>query len=610
MTSKTCYPKLLWSMLVKKCWYGAAAFLTLFMSMPLTAMLSFENVEEYKKYENAFWQIEYQQTRFAEFIGGCSAWIWILVGGLALLGAWSGLAWLHSKRQMDLYGSLPVKREVFYGAECLSTILWFLGCYVVNLLMTLVVGAQKGVLSSLGWKVGLGSIGVYFLGFLAFYFCAALAMVLTGKILTGILGTGVILGIVPLTILLISTLTDVFFFSYVADSEVWMHVLKYSSPIVSCLLIGEEINSYVNAYTNTYLSIAPVISLLVWSAAGALVSVALLKIRPAEGAEQSMVFSKTEGTVKGILLYPVAIGGGLFFWGIAGEQSYGWLWFGLFFTSLIVSVLIEIVYYQDRKRIFSHMWSTGISVCMAVLTILGVRFDIFGVDSWIPEKDEVEHMVLLGSYENYFRYPDGSYGSETYLRKNLNNISGMEIYDYLEEGLELLELYRDIQNGDSEAEASFEANGWPREITILFQMKNGSVKERRYRLSESSLYALEEKLYAYEIYREAWLPLIITEDDQYQLCSMDYIWENKEISCSGWNDVQQLEFVNIYKEELRTLSYEQIFGTEEKWAYLDFESKDGNWLSGEYPLNENFVNTLAYIDTVEEELSKTDDLSE
>lgn len=610
MTLKTFYPKLLWNTLVKRCWFGAAAFLLMFIVMPLNAMLSFESAEELLSYNNGYINNESmslvldEQKEFVEFICGGNMGIGVLVIGLALMGAWSGLAWLHSRKQMDLYGSLPVKREVLYGMECATVIIWYLVSHVINVVLTLLVAVQKEIFTVEALKFGISGIGTYLLMFLSAYFWAAVAMMLTGKVLTGILGTVVLLGVLPAVALLLAALPDIFFVSYVSTSGIWYHLAIYLSPVVVCFETMSEILAYANQYSEIYAEWLPIAVQVFWLVAGAVVSVVLLKIRPAEGAEQSMVFPKTEGLIKGIILYPIAIGGGLFFWGMADNYGeHGWLWFGMIFVVFVISILIEIIYHHDRKRIFGHKLSTGIATVAAALTILLFQFDLLGMDSWIPEKDDIESMILISDLTYaYCEYPDGSHTSEGYLRNNIDEAKGECIYEYLPEGLALIKKYQAMQNGDAQAEEYFDRHGWGESVTVVFKMKNGLIKERRYRLSSESMDELCKELFKEEIYREAWLPLIMAEDNKYQVQSIDY--KGVYIDTYDWSVKEKKEFVNIYKEELKMMTYEQIFEDNDSSSSMDFEDDNGAWLYGNYPLSENFVKSIAYLESVEGSLDE------
>lgn len=602
MTLKTFYPKLLLNTLIKRCWYGAASFLLLFLAMPLTAMLSFKDADEFVSYTQVTQFLPEEKWNVVEFVAGTNVFVAMIVVGLALLAAWSGLAWLHSRKQMDLYGSLPVKREVLYGMECATAVVWFLFSYVVNLSLTWVVAISKGLLTGKAIQLGIYSIGVFLLGFLAIYFCAAVAMMLTGKVLTGILGTLVFCGIAPVTVVLLVALPDLFFISYVSTSGIWENIASYLSPAVVYARMLVHIGSYLSLdKVKNYVELLPTIVMLIWIVAGAVASVILLRIRPTEGAEQSMVFAKTEGPIKGCILYPIAIGGALFFWGIRGDYGeYGWMWFGLLFVSFVISILIEIIYHHDRKQIFKHKLSTGISVGVAIITILGFRYDIFGIDIWLPKENKVESIVLLDDY-NYiwFEYPDGSQNNEEYLRNNMDRTTGDYIYDYLLEGQDFLEIYRDARYGDIEAEAYLNEHGWGETFTVVFQMKDGTVRERLYRLSEESVEAIRRQMFEEELYKEAWFPIVLAEDDKFQ---MEHIyWEDEKIDCLGWNVQEKKQLLNIYKEELQTLSYEQIFDEEYSKSYMEFSGGKEYWMGGDFPFNKNFVKTLAFIEEMKEQ---------
>ncbi len=596
MTLKTCYPKLLWNTLIKRCWYGATTFLVLFIAMPLAAMLSFTSAEELSD----AYRLHRAQIEFVEFVSGGTVVVMLLVVGLALLGAWSGLAWLHSRKQMDLYGSLPVKREVLYGMECASAVIWFMFSYVCQLVLTILVGAQKGILTTDAIKFAVVSIGIYLLGYLAFYFLAAVAMMLTGKILTGILGTFVFLGIAPVTILLLITLPDIFFISYVMTVSWLQELAVYLSPVIVWFGILEEYAVYTDTVVKMCIPVVLTITLVLWIVVGGIVSVVLLKIRPAEGAEQSMVFPKTEGIIKACILYPAAIGGGLFFMELGyRDDGLGWLWFGMFFVILVIGILIEIIYHRDRKRIFDHKICTGIVAVAAVFTILFFRYDPFGVDCWIPNENEVEHMVLVsGGHYNHFQYPDGSKNSEVYLRNNIEKIDSDALYKYLPEGLELIKKYKDMRNGDLEAEKYLQKIGYGVDFTVVFQMKNGTMRERHYILTSESMEALEKELFTEETYKEAWYPLILAEDDAYQISYLYH--DGQKIDLSNWTLKENREFVNIYKGELKQMSYEQILDELGNVYAFEFEKADGEWASGSYPLNAHFEKSLAYLASLEE----------
>lgn len=589
MTSKIFYLKLLRDMIKRRIWYGAGIFLLLFISMPLAAMLSLKSETElyYYSFMDLNYELEQQKFQLVEWVSGGNAFLVCLIIGIALLGAWTGLSWFHSRKKMDLYGSLPVRREILFGIESISTTILFVVPYICNMFLTLLVGMTKGLFTWRALKQGIYGIGVYLLGFWAIYLCAAIAMLLTGKIITGILGTMVFLVIGPLMYWLLAALPDIFFDTYVSHSLALEFLLPYLSPAGSFINQVIKISSYLSI-PNDFDWIPSVV--LVFTVVLELaISVWLVRIRPAEGAEQSMVFPKTEGLIKAMILYPMGIGGGIFFWEIGSSRGAdGWFWFGIVFVMAIVSILIEIIYHYDRKRLFEHKWSSGIALIAVLITGAIFKLDIFKYDQWIPDREDVENATMF--YRYYWgEYPDDITNSEEYLLAHLDELQGDCVFELAEEGIANLEWKEAAENGDAEARERWE-NQQITYLTIVYKMKDGSVKQRWYRVSVESADAAEKELYQEQIFKEAHLPILFEEDGTCQFSeingiALDYLTKS-----------EMIELANIYKEELRALDYEQIHAEDSREVTIC--RLTGEWLGGDYLLNENFVITNAYLESV------------
>ena len=271
--------------------------------------------------------------------------------------------------------------------------------YVCNLILALLVAGAKGIFTGRAAAISLAGLGIHLVYFMVFYFCGTLAMILTGKILTGILGTGVFLVIVPLICGVVETYASTFWKAYTsANGAFWRPLAIWMSPAGNLVKMTQTMELYWDK--------GSIIASFPWMTLAAAVLMAmvfagfsfwLLKIRRAESAEKAMAFSKTEGVIKSILLYPLILGGGLFFLFLGsanGTEQKFWLWFGIVFTALLGSILIEIIYYFDKKKIFDHKLWTGISMGAAVLTAAVFVFDLLGYDHWLPKEDQVERAVI------------------------------------------------------------------------------------------------------------------------------------------------------------------------------------------------------------------------
>lgn len=581
MTSKISCCKMTRNAIKRRLWYGAVLFLGFFLVLPLGTMLRLESKSRIEAmYANGNAQIIEQrlkevQRQFLRFMGGGDYVVMTAVAVAALLGAWCGLYWLHSRKKMDLIGSLPVRREKIFLSESLATLVLFLVPYLINIILELLVGAAKGIMTREVFPLALAGIGLNLFYFIVLYVCAAAAMLLTGKILTGILGTMVFLVIGPTIYGVLKVMPAVFWRTYVEMSDVSRSTVACLSPAGSFMVAVNRMNYWIfSEESKLYLAPALISGLILCLIFGGL-SVWLIKIRPAEAAENSMAFPVTEGAIKTVLLYPLGLGGGIFFMTIGtlrdGSGEKPWFWFGLFFVLIISSILIEVIYHFDRKMIFGHRLWTGIGVAAAVITAAVFSLDVVGYDHWLPDSEDVAGMALCGN-EYYSEYPDGSSTSYEYLKNHLDELGGEEILELAREG---------VKNLDDEESADEDR----RSITVLFKMKNGSVKARFYSVSRKNTAKVLEKLFQQRIYREVQFPYIFEKEDD---ISPRTVWRiGQESSLEGLTKKEKKEFAAIYREELESLDYNELFAPGSGEVDLG--------IPGTYPLNENFAKSMAYL---------------
>lgn len=581
MTSKISCCKMIKNAVKRRLWYGAVLFLGFFVMLPLSAMLRLESksrietVYAMEDPQTLARHLKAVQAQFLRFVGGGDYLVMMAVLGAALLGAWCGLYWLHSRKKMDLTGSLPVRREKIFLSESLATLILFLVPYFVNVVLELLVGAAKGIMTKEVFPMVFAGIGLNLFYFIVLYFCAAAAMLLTGKILTGILGTLVFLVIGPATYGILLAMPSAFWKTYVNMSETGRVAVAYLSPAGSFMVAVSRMEHWIT-WEGQNLNLVPsLISGLIMCLIFGGLSVWLMKIRPAEGAENSMAFPATEGVIKALILYPLSLGGGIFFMALGtsrydlGEKP--WFWFGLFFTLIVGSILIEVIYHFDRKMIFGHQMWTGISMAAVVITAAVFSFDMVGYDHWLPDSEEVAGMALCAD-PYYCEYPDGSATSLEYLKNHLDELNGEGILELAREGVNNLE-----------EETSVDEDR--RNVTVLFKMKNGSVKARDYSVSRESTAKVLEHLFQQRIYREVQFPYILEKEDDVRLGDLWRIGQSS--SLEGLTNKEKKEFAAIYREELESLDYNELFAP---------GSGEINVSSlGTYPLNDNFVKSMAYL---------------
>ena len=85
----------------------------------------------------------------AEFIA-LNPWLIIVACVGAIICGVSGFAFLHSKKQVDFYHSLPIRRELLFAVRFVNGVLFFVIPYIISLLYVYLI---CGVFGAMSWKV-------------------------------------------------------------------------------------------------------------------------------------------------------------------------------------------------------------------------------------------------------------------------------------------------------------------------------------------------------------------------------------------------------------------------------------------------------------------------
>ena len=157
---------------------------------------------------------------------------------LAVVFAIAGFAYLHDRRKVDLYHSLPVKRRRIFRVIVTNSLLTFMTALALAQLVELVIIGMLGYLTPDMAAQALLTVLCMMLIFTAIFFLAALAMIMTGNLFVGILGTGVFMVWIPLAVKgVIVSLGTNFLDSWVQMPS-YLHYLDYGSPMWLAMRIG------------------------------------------------------------------------------------------------------------------------------------------------------------------------------------------------------------------------------------------------------------------------------------------------------------------------------------------------------------------------------------
>ena len=351
-----------------------------------------------------------------------------LLVGLYL--AFGGLRWLHSRQQSDLFDSLPVKRETAYRMVFLNSFLIILIpaaiCTLLQIVILAVIGQFFGAV--------IGNLLLTFLftllAFLASFTTAALAVIMTGHLVVGLLGYGVFAAYMPgIIAFLIPTYADTFFSTSDSSSlyNIFSRVLNYFSPVsLSWNLVNTDGSEWTLAAHQSYL-----VGIIIWIAAIGAIGYLLYLRRPSEAAGRAMTFKKANPVIRFLIVIPMALYTGLYLHQLSFQNSLIWLFIGVVCGAVVFHSIVECIYQFDIRGVFSRKKQLAITIVICFGFIGIFMADIFGYDKWMPEKSRLASMDL--SFDQVTQRDSQYWGQEP------DGITG----DTMEQALEL------IQSADS-----------------------------------------------------------------------------------------------------------------------------------------------------------------
>lgn len=339
MISKISYIKLIREDIRHRGWLAALSGVLLFLSMPVYTLIYLDSYSEDPEVLKEF------ADTFSGFINGYnSAFLIILIGILAFAVGISGFQFMHKKEKLDFYHGLALKRHQLFAISYLAGLFLFLIPYIVCTVLTILVGAVKGIMTlSLAGECFL-TMGTGILAFLLIYHTCIFAGMLTGRSVTMFLGT-LVIGVYPsLVLTLLPSLRDAFFqTTYNVHDSIPEKLSEYLSPFPLFIRMLEQNNSYSNVFMIT----AALVLIVLLLAA----SIMLYRIYPSESAGNALAFKFTPPVFKVLISIPTAVFISLLVKSFIGASGTKWIIILSMLAIVLLCGLIEFIYWQDLKML-------------------------------------------------------------------------------------------------------------------------------------------------------------------------------------------------------------------------------------------------------------------
>ena len=619
MTSRSLFFKYMKENTKQRIWNLALVLLLCFFAFPVTTALwsstAFrpENLNSSLPADLARTQAQRDFTRdmlrMYSMKGGALAFMLTIA---AVVLAASGFAYLHSKKKTDFYHSLPIRREMLYAVTCLNGFLYMAVAYLGFLTIAAVMIRVKGVPFDWG-SLYLASVE-HLCFFALVYMTAILSMLLTGNLVVGLLGTGVLFSWGPVICMTISAYFSEYFTTFSGDDSFLLALSERTSPVAW--------------YVKACMSSQPG-RMALWAMLAAavlfLLGMLLYRRRPSEAAGHAMAFPITEPIIRFLIAVPSSLLLGAMFHSMMYED--GWTVFGLVCGLLLVSCIIEIIYHFDFKSLFAHKRQLLVSAVFVGVVFAIFRFDLFGYDRYLPATEKLAsggiYSDLLdpdatSQYHSTVEYTEGWYGVTFDAMPSSTLADEMQISD--DQGLELLHTIaaQGVHDAAEDRDRFLRGHGRSydveegdeafRNVTIAWHLRNGRTVYRSYRVNVSGVRAALEAVYNLDAYKTAMYPVLsLTADD---VAGINYKEEDEcsHVKLAG-ADVKAA-LLAAYQEELKALTSETRarempiaeiqFKTNENQALIQkLRDEGGNYTLFNhyyyYPIYPSFTKTIALL---------------
>ncbi len=499
---------------------------------------------------------------------GFSRFLLIAVAVIAVISAVQGFSWLYSRKKIDFYLGMPVKRKKRFLVIWLNGILLYLIPYLLGLFVSMLIAAGNGGLNGTVAKTAATAFGVYFCFYLCVYHMALLAVMLTGNVV--ITGFGFLVFclyefVVRWTLYNYKEMFFQYFCTYETDIS---PVLSPFTMVVSIISSFEE--RQVIEYGN-------VAGLIFFGLALLALSYLCYLKRPGEAAGRAMVFGITRPVIKILLAVPAALLVGVLiaetvgFYPEDSMEGIGYVIFAMVLMVILGSAVIQVIYEFDIKGAFHKKYQILIAGGITALIFLVFCFDLTGYDSYVPGAESVESAAFIPDYyEDTMRGSPHFDGDGRYMWDYEYADRFMQLKD-VEDVCELAQIsidgygdwYERFKSGADPEDGEGERYYWSRG-TIIYHLKNGRSVSRTVcvNINDERTGLLLDRIMGSEEFKKGYMPGA-SENLDVMLSAKD---TDRRISATYGNNIysqrigseEVLDFLKIYRKDLAKANFSNI----------------------------------------------------
>lgn len=557
MTSRNLYSKLMKEDLKNRLWAVSLIGLVFFFAFPVVAAFQAGSLKDAVSYEKELLLYTGEMKSWLSFGSGMTVFLMMMV---SLICGMSSFSYLNSRSKVDFYHSIPVKREKLFIANYVNGILILAVPYAVALMLAVVIAVSNGVSGSLLWPLALSGYGLNMVYYILMYSLVVVAAMMTGNLVIGVLGSGVLCFYIPAAVVLIGGYMTTFFQSFVYfQYEDVMNSIGRISPVVEYIY-------QIGRYASDGVSAMSVITAVAASVLLAVLGCILYRIRPSEAAGRAMAFAVSKPVIRILVTILSAMGLGLFFWSM--RHTTGWAVFGILCGGIIAHCVIEIIYHFDFKKLFANRMQLVVCLAVSLLGLLAFRYDWTGYDRYLPDADKVKTAAIdisrLNEWVSYGEARlrrDGEYewtsvGSEEYIFDHMQVGDTRNVLAIAQAGIERLKSGEELWGGTYYYSDRFTEDGVYSTVTICYTLSSGRKVYRRYQVAMKEIMEPAEQLYADGSYKAGAYPVMNLNIAD--VAEVRYREVGPETRLNQMTTEEKKELLEAFRLDFSKLSIEQM----------------------------------------------------